>query len=175
MKKNSGKNLLGSFTAAEQLTNAVHKMSVTCSELANRFSRNISAMKGAKPVHTPDRTRLPDVRAGLTKKAQACGMEYYITVNFFPNSKQPAEVFCRIAKEGSTVAGFIEALMITISIAFQYGVPWDVLYNKYLHQIFEPKDDRNSSLVDAIGKTITETIGAYASQDIIGLEPVEQP
>lgn len=122
-------------------------------------------MNKKKDSHTLERRALGDVRAGLTLKHKACGFKYYVTVNFFTDEKyklQPAEVFIRIAKEGSTVAGFIEALAITISIAWQYGVPWDVLYQKYLHQIFEPRDDKNSSLVDAIGGTITEAIQKWS-------------
>ena len=114
-----------------------------------------------KDKHTPERRVLEDERLGLTLKCRACGFKFYVTVNFFGTPKyqlEPAEVFIRIAKEGSTVAGFIEALAITISIALQYGVPWEVLYDKYLHQIFEPRDDKYSSLVDAIGKAITEVI-----------------
>ena len=107
--------------------------------------------------HTNKRQKLSEIRYGLTKKATKCGMKYYVTVNFYEDNN-PAEVFVRIAKEGSTIAGFIEALAITISIAWQYGVPWEVLYTKYLHQIFEPRDDENSSLVDAIGGTIDEII-----------------
>jgi len=123
-------------------------------------------MSRKKTDHTPDRRKLKDVRMGLTLKRRACGFKYYVTVNFFddsPHQLDPAEVFVRIAKEGSAVAGFIEALAITISIALQYGVPWVVLYDKYLHQIFEPRDDSNSSLVDAIGKTISETIEKWKS------------
>lgn len=151
MKKHSAKNLMSdALPKAEQAADALAQ--------AAKMAMVTLSTKGDRPVHTPKRVRLPEVRSGLTKKAQACGMEYYITVNFFPNSVQPAECFCRIAKEGSAIAGFVEALMITISIAFQYGVPWDVLFNKFLHQIFEPRDDENSSLVDAIGKTISDVI-----------------
>ena len=107
--------------------------------------------------HTAGRHKLPSVRYGLTLKDSRCKFEYFVTVNFFED-RNPAEVFVRIAKEGSTVAGFVEALAITISIAWQYGVPWNVLYNKFLGQIFEPRDDENSSLVDAICKTIDKAI-----------------
>ena len=137
---------------------------VTVAQAAENIRKGMKAIsEGAKKAmetmhDQAKRRKLPVIRSGLTKKTQGCGMEYFITVNFYPNTVIPAEVFCRIAKEGSTIAGFIEALMITISISFQYGVPWSVLYTKYLHQIFEPRDDKNSSLVDAIGKTITEVI-----------------
>lgn len=111
--------------------------------------------------HTAKRMKLDDVRAGLTMKDKGCGFKYYVTVNFYPEGG-PAEVFIRIAKEGTAIAGFVEALAITISIALQYSVPWAVLYDKYLNQIFEPKDDQSSSLVDAIGKTIDKVIKKYA-------------
>ena len=111
--------------------------------------------------HTASRKKLPNIRSGLTKKCDACGFRFYITVNFYDDGK-PGEVFCRIAKEGSVISGFIEALCITISVSMQYGVPWEVLYNKYLHQTFEPKDDTCSSLVDAIGKEITSVISQWS-------------
>jgi hypothetical protein len=115
----------------------------------------------SKDKHTAKRIKLDDVRAGLTMKDRGCGFKYYVTVNFYPTGN-PAEVFIRIAKEGSTVAGFMEALAITISIAWQYGVPWEVLYDKYLSQIFAPRDDESSSLVDAIAKTIDKVIKKHA-------------
>lgn len=97
-------------------------------------------MAKKKDKHTASRKILNDIRNGVTMKDFGCNFKYYVTVNFYPDGK-PAEVFVRIAKEGSTIAGFVEALAITISIAWQYGVPWEVLYTKYLHQIFEPRDD----------------------------------
>lgn len=109
------------------------------------------------PKHTSDRKKLPDVRPGLTKKAKACGFKYYVTVNFFDDGS-PAEIFCKVAKEGSAISGFVECLMICISIALQYGTPWNVLFDKYIHQQFEPKDDENSSLIHAIATTIDEIV-----------------
>lgn len=117
--------------------------------------------------HTAKRIKLDDVRAGLTMKDRGCGFKYYVTVNFYPNSGAPSEVFIRIAKEGTAISGFVEALAITISIAWQYGVPWAVLYDKYLHQIFEPRDDESSSLVDAIGKTIDKVIKKHGMDTTI--------
>jgi len=118
--------------------------------MKNQIKTNHSA-------HTPKRRKLEPLRHGLTKRTEACGLKYYVTVNFF-SSGEPAEVFIRIAKEGTAIAGFVEALAITISIALQYNVPWSVLYDKYLHQIFEPRDDDNPSLVHAIGSTISDII-----------------
>jgi len=109
-------------------------------------------------LHTDRRKRLTETRLGITKKAKVAQLEYYITVNFFENTAEPGEVFIKIAKEGSTIAGLIDALCITISIALQYGVKWEILGQKYLQTIFDPRDDKASSLVDGIAKTITQIV-----------------
>ncbi len=104
------------------------------------------------------RKRLPETREGITRKASVGKMEYYVTVNFYPDSATPGEVFIKIAKEGSTIAGFVDALAITISVALQHGVKWSILGEKYLQTIFNPRDDENSSLIDGIAKTISSII-----------------
>ncbi|MCK5017414.1 MAG: hypothetical protein KAS32_10140 [Candidatus Peribacteraceae bacterium] len=104
------------------------------------------------------REKLPQDRHGITRKVNACGLEFYLTINFYAKSGLPAEMFIRIAKEGSTIAGFFECFAITVSIAWQYGVPWEVLFDKYVNQIFEPRDDINSSLIHAIGMEVTSII-----------------
>jgi len=107
--------------------------------------------------HSATRRRLPENRFGLTRRIDACGFRFYLTINFFEDH-QPGEVFIVIAKEGSSISGFVDALAVTISIALQYGTPWRVLIEKYLNQIFEPRDDANSSLVHAIGMSMQEMI-----------------
>ena len=102
------------------------------------------------------RTKLPEIRSGLTKRVDACGFTYYLTVNFMEN--KPMEVFITIAKEGSSVSGFIEALAIAVSIALQHGTPWRALHDKFSNQTFEPRDDKNSSLIHSISKEINKLI-----------------
>src|SRR6185369_10376099 len=50
----------------------------------------------------------------------------------------PGEVFISMAKEGSTVGGLMDCFGIAISMALQYGVPLEVLVNKFSHTRFEP-------------------------------------
>ena len=104
------------------------------------------------------RKRLPETRTGITRKASVGSMEYYATVNFYSDSADPGEIFVVIAKEGSTIAGFVDALAVTISIALQYGVPWEIIGEKYLHTIFDPRDDNASSLVDGLAQTISKLV-----------------
>jgi len=113
-----------------------------------------------KSLHTPERTKLPDTRyCGMTKRVAACGYEFYLTVNFFPETKMPGEVFIIIASTGSVVSGFVDALALTISVALQYGVPVEVLLEKYRHMRFEPQGPPDySSLVDAFAVAIADLV-----------------
>jgi len=104
------------------------------------------------------RERLKDDRKGITKKAQACGFEYYCTVNFYEDGIRPAEVFFTIAKQGSVIAGFARTVAVILSIALQSGVPWETLYKKMEGIKFDPRDDMHPSLVDAAAHTINEMV-----------------
>lgn len=103
-------------------------------------------------------TKLNDIRYGITRKLDACGHEIYIIINFFENSYKPAEVFLKIAKIGSTLSGFVDIWAITLSKALRAGVSWDDLYKTFRHQMFEPKDDKYKSIVDAIAVAINEVV-----------------
>ena len=109
-----------------------------------------------------ERARLPNPRTGLTRKLIVCQLDIYITVNFYPDKREdkfiPGEIFITIGKEGSTLAGLFDAWATTVSIAFQFGVPWSVLREKYLHHKFEPNDSENPSILHAIAKTIDNVI-----------------
>ncbi len=85
----------------------------------------------------PLRRRLPDTRRSLTHKFSIVGHEGYITVGLYDDG-QPGEVFITMAKEGSTVGGLMDAYGTAISIALQYGVPLEVLVQKFAHARFEP-------------------------------------
>ena len=83
------------------------------------------------------RHRLPEERASITHKFSIAGHEGYITVGLYPNH-QPGEIFIRMAKEGSTVSGLMDAFATSISLALQHGVPLKVLCEKFAHTRFEP-------------------------------------
>jgi ribonucleoside-diphosphate reductase alpha chain len=83
------------------------------------------------------RHRLQDERASITHKFSIAGHEGYITVGLYPNS-QPGEIFIKMAKEGSTVSGLMDAFATSISLALQHGVPLKVLCEKFAHTRFEP-------------------------------------
>jgi len=83
------------------------------------------------------RHRLQEERASITHKFSIAGHEGYITVGLYPNG-QPGEIFIRMAKEGSTVSGLMDAFATSVSLALQHGVPLKVLCEKFAHTRFEP-------------------------------------
>ncbi len=83
------------------------------------------------------RHRLQEERASITHKFSIAGHEGYITVGLYPNG-EPGEIFIRMAKEGSTVSGLMDAFATSISLALQHGVPLKVLCEKFAHTRFEP-------------------------------------
>ena len=91
----------------------------------------------ASGVPQPVRRRLPDERPSITHKFDIAGHEGYITVGLFEDG-QPGEIFLVMAKEGSTISGFADAFAQAISYALQYGVPLQVLVDKFSHARFEP-------------------------------------
>jgi ribonucleoside-diphosphate reductase alpha chain len=96
--------------------------------------------KESQDLNAPPRAvrhRLPDERASVTHKFSIAGHEGYITVGLYPTG-QPGEIFIKMAKEGSTVSGLMDAFATSISLALQHGVPLKVLCEKFAHTRFEP-------------------------------------
>jgi len=83
------------------------------------------------------RHRLPGERASITHKFSIGGHEGYVTVGLYPTG-QVGEIFIKMAKEGSTVSGLMDAFATSISLALQHGVPLKVLCEKFAHTRFEP-------------------------------------
>jgi ribonucleoside-diphosphate reductase alpha chain len=95
------------------------------------------AAAAAAAMPKPSRRRLPDERHALTHKFDIAGHEGYITAGLFEDGS-PGEIFLVMAKEGSTISGFADAFAQAISYALQYGVPLQVLVDKFSHARFEP-------------------------------------
>ncbi len=97
------------------------------------------ATPAAAPVveQRPVRRRLPQDCRSIRHKFDIAGHEGYIHVGQYDDGT-PGELFIKIAKEGSTIAGLMDTIGILTSMALQYGVPLDVLVTKFSHVRFEP-------------------------------------
>ena len=116
----------------------------------------------------PARRRLPDERAAITHKFDIAGHEGYITVGLFEDGT-PGEIFLVMAKEGSTISGFADAFAQAVSYALQYGVPLQVLVDKFSHVRFEPSGrTRNRDVV--IAKSIVDYIFRWMATKFLSAE-----
>ena len=84
-----------------------------------------------------NRYKLPDERASFTHKFSIGGHEGYITTGMYEDGS-PGEIFVRMAKEGSVIAGLMDSFATSISLALQHGVPLTVLIEKFKGTRFEP-------------------------------------
>jgi hypothetical protein len=83
------------------------------------------------------RRKLPDERKAITHKFSVGGHEGYLIVGMYAEGA-PGEIFIKMAKEGSTLSGFMDGLALSISIGLQYGVPLKALVDKLTNTRFEP-------------------------------------
>ena len=133
------------------------------------------AAASVQTVYKPVRRRLPDERCAFTHKFNVAGHEGYLTVGLYDDG-QPGELFIRISKEGSTVAGMMEAFAIAVSVALQYGVPLKDLVNKFSHMRFEPAGFTSNqdvpmakSIVDYIFRYLASKFLSRDEQDVVGV------
>ncbi len=119
-----------------------------------------------KIVYKPaERKRLPNTRPSLTHKVEIQGVDTYITAGLYDNG-QPGEIFIVCSKQGSTLSGIMDAFASSISISLQYGVPLEVLVNKFKHTAFEPAGfTRNKDIPTA--KSIIDYIFKWLESEFI--------
>jgi ribonucleoside-diphosphate reductase alpha chain len=87
--------------------------------------------------YKPIRKRLPKARPSLTTSFAVGGAEGYMTAGSYPDDGL-GEVFLKLGKQGSTLAGVMDAFSIAISIALQHGVPLETYVSKFTNMRFEP-------------------------------------
>jgi ribonucleoside-diphosphate reductase alpha chain len=126
-----------------------------------------SEAETATPLAQPVRHRLPDERPALTHKFSIAGHEGYITVGCFEDGT-PGEIFLRMAKEGSTISGLMDAFATSISLALQYGVPLKALIDKFSHMRFEPAGFTNNREIP-LAKSVMDYIFRWLAAKFLPL------
>jgi ribonucleoside-diphosphate reductase alpha chain len=116
------------------------------------------------------RRKLPNERDSITHKFSVGGHEGYLTVGKYKDGA-PGEIFIKMAKEGSTLSGIMDAFALSVSIALQYGVPLRALVDKFVNSRFEPSGYTGNreiryakSIVDYIGRWLG---GKFISPDYL--------
>jgi ribonucleoside-diphosphate reductase alpha chain len=94
---------------------------------------------------------------------------------------RPGEVFLKVAKQGSTLSGIMDAFAISVSLGLQYGVPLRAFVEKFTNMRFEPAgmtDDPDlrfaTSLADYIFKRLAVEYLPYAEREELGIFTVDE-
>ncbi|HUP70049.1 MAG TPA: LAGLIDADG family homing endonuclease [Acidimicrobiales bacterium] len=126
-------------------------------------------------VKQPIRERLPRRRRSYTFAFRVSDCEGYVTVGEYEDGR-PGEVFMKVSKQGSTLAGVMDAFSISVSLGLQHGVPLKTYVSKFTNMRFEPAgmtDDADlriaSSLVDYIFRRLAVDYLAFEERAELGI------
>jgi len=130
--------------------------------------------------HRPVRKRLPKSRPSRTVSFAVGGAEGYLTAGSYPDDGL-GEVFLKLGKQGSTLAGVMDAFSIAISIALQHGVPLETYVSKFTNMRFEPAgltDDPDirmaQSIVDYIFRRLALDYLPFETRAAMGIHTAEE-
>ena len=135
-----------------------------------------SASPAAQPHdHRPVRKRLPRQRPATVTRFSVAGAEGYMTASSYPDDGI-GEVFLKLGKQGSTLAGVMDAFSMAISVGLQYGIPLDSYVAKFTNMRFEPAgltDDPDiriaSSVMDYIFRRLALDHLSYEDRAALGI------
>ncbi len=125
--------------------------------------------------HRPVRKRLPRQRPATVTKFTVAGAEGYMTVSSYPDDGV-GEVFLKLGKQGSTLAGVMDAFSMAISVGLQYGIPLESFVAKFTNMRFEPAGLTNdpdvriaSSMMDYIFRRLALDYLPYDQRAELGI------
>jgi len=128
----------------------------------------------------PIRRRLPKSRASRTVSFTVGGAEGYMTAGAYDDGSL-GEVFIKMSKQGSTLAGVMDAYSIAISIGLQYGVPLEAYIDKFLNMRFEPAgltDDADirmaQSVMDYIFRRLALDFLTFDARSALGIYSADE-
>ena len=95
------------------------------------------AEHGVVTANKPVRQRLPKTRVSRTFEFRVADCKGFVTVGEYDDG-HPGEIFVRVSKQGSTLAGIMDAFAISLSHGLQYGVPLSAFVEAFVGMRFEP-------------------------------------
>jgi ribonucleoside-diphosphate reductase alpha chain len=128
----------------------------------------------------PVRRRLPKQRTAMVTRFSVAGAEGYMTASSYPGDGI-GEVFLKLGKQGSTLAGVMDAFSIAISVGLQYGIPLESYVAKFTNMRFDPAgitDDPDirmaSSVMDYIFRRLALDHLSYDQRSELGILSVAE-
>ncbi|GAB3111758.1 vitamin B12-dependent ribonucleotide reductase [Janibacter alkaliphilus] len=152
--------------------------------LSDGGSKGEEATTEAAPEKTveyrPMRRRLPKRRTSQTTSFAVGGAEGYLTAGTYDDGEL-GEIFLKFGKQGSTLAGLMDAFSIAISIALQHGVPLDTYVEKFTNLRFEPAgmtDDPDvrmaQSIMDYVFRRLALDYLDFDTRSFMGIHTAEE-
>ena len=126
-------------------------------------------------MQEPVRQKLPRTRTSKTFSFRVADCHGYVTVGEYEDGR-PGEMWLNVAKQGSTLAGIMDAFAISVSHGLQYGVPLEAYVEMYTNMRFEPAgmtDDPDirfaTSLVDYIFRRLAVEYLSKEKREAMGI------
>lgn len=133
-----------------------------------------------KVVYAPTRKRLPKSRSARTTSFTVAGAEGYMTSGAHDDGSL-GEIFLKLGKQGSTLAGVMDAFSIAVSIGLQYGVPLETYVSKFTNLRFEPAgltDDpdvrMSQSIMDYVFRRLALDYLSFEERSMLGIYSAEE-
>ncbi len=131
-------------------------------------------------VHHPVRQKMPRTRRGRTFEFRVADCKGFATIGEYDNG-QPGEIFLTVSKQGSTMAGVMDAFAKSVSYGLQYGVPLRAFVEAFTNMRFEPAgmtDDPDirfaSSIMDYLFRRLAIEYMTYDERAELGIFSVDE-
>ncbi|MGB9345549.1 MAG: LAGLIDADG family homing endonuclease [Ilumatobacteraceae bacterium] len=131
-------------------------------------------------VHHPVRQKMPRTRRGRTFEFRVADCKGFATIGEYDNG-QPGEIFLTVSKQGSTMAGVMDAFAKSVSYGLQYGVPLRAFVEAFTNMRFEPAgmtDDPDirfaSSIMDYLFRRLAIEYMSYDERAELGIFSVDE-
>src|SRR5258708_32165169 len=153
---------------------AAEEATVSAGEVVERIVEKIVT------VNDPVREKLPRNRTSHTFECRVADCKGFVTVGEYADGR-PGEIFLRVSKQGSTLAGIMDAFAISVSHGLQYGVPLEAFVDMFSNTRFEPAgmtDDPDlrfaTSLVDYIFRRLAVEYLPLEKREALGVLTVRR-
>jgi ribonucleoside-diphosphate reductase alpha chain len=128
-----------------------------------------------KIIKVPVREKLPRNRTSKTFEFRVADCKGFVTIGEY-NDGRPGEIFLRVSKQGSTLAGIMDAFSVSVSYGLQYGVPLRHYIEAFTNTRFEPAgitDDADlriaTSILDYIFRRLAVNYLSYEERAELGI------
>ena len=130
-KDGSERNVFGAATSTAASTEPDPVLTAKIAELEQALASTTTV------IRKPQREKLPRKRLSSTFQFRVADCKGFVTVGEYGDGR-PGEVFINVSKQGSTLAGIMDAFSISISLGLQHGVPLATYVRMYSSMRFEP-------------------------------------